>query len=124
MFDLFHRLKSPRKRVIIERQLEILKFLLEEGEMELTELFGRVVIHYQNLKKGESALIRDLDGLLALKAIYYRPEKPDKFFFGVRLNWPMEVTEDEFLEKYMHLPQAKTNSFLDSHDPLDENSED
>ncbi len=122
MYDLFHRLKSPRKRVIVERQLEILKFLLTEGETELTELIVRLRIYYQGLKKGGDALFRDLDGLLALKAIYYRIEKRKKYFFGVRLNWPMEVTEDEFLEAYIQLPQAKTNSFLDSHDPIDDDS--
>ena len=120
MYDLFHRLKSPRKRVIIERQLEILKFLLSEGETELSELVERLRIHYQSLKHKWEALVRDLDGLLALKAIYGRFDKPDKYFFGVRLNWPMEITEDEFLEKYLHLPQAKTHSFLDSHDPTDD----
>lgn len=122
MFDLFHRLKSPRKRVIANRQLEILKLLLSEDELELSDIFERLRIHYHHLKKRGDGLTRDLKGLLALKAIYLRVETPDRFMFGVRLDWPMEVTKHEFLEKYMQLPQAKTHSFLDHYKSPDENS--
>lgn len=122
MFDLFHRLKSPRKRVLVNRQLEILKLLLAEGEMELTDIFNRLEIHYHMLKNGGTGLGRDLNGLVALKAINIRAEEPDRYFFDVRLEWPTEVTEHDFLETYMQLPQAKTHSFLDQHKSRDEES--
>jgi hypothetical protein len=41
MFDLFTRLKTPRKRVLAERQLEILKILLSEEKIEWDELIKR-----------------------------------------------------------------------------------
>ena len=113
MFDLFTRLKTPRKRVLQDRQLEILKILLAEEKIEWTALIERMRAHY-NVKNPIKALVRDVDALTALKAVWVHKisDAPPRFLVGVRLEWPTEVTETEFFERVRKLPKAKTHSFL------------
>ncbi|MBW1764146.1 MAG: Fic family protein, partial [Deltaproteobacteria bacterium] len=68
MYDLFNRLQTPKKRVIVRRQLEILKILLSIDSMDLSELERRVIHHYE-VKNPYKAFIRDCNHLLWLKAI-------------------------------------------------------
>jgi len=111
MHDLFGRLKTPRKRVIAKRQLHILGMLLKEDTMELIDLFRRVEIHYRDLASPFKAFIRDLGALLILKAI--DAEKVGEHLdVSIRLEWPTEITETDFMERIKTLPKAKTLSFL------------
>ena len=114
MFDLFTRLKTPRKRVLAERQIEILKILLAaEEQIEWTDLIERTRALY-NVKNPVKALVRDVNNLTALKAARVTKigDGPARFLIGVRLEWPTEIIETEFFERVRKLPKAKTHSFL------------
>lgn len=113
MFDLFTRLRTPKKRVLQDRQLEILKILLAEEQIEWTALIERMRTHYK-VKNPIKALVRDVNNLTALKAawVHKMSDTPARFLVGVRLEWPTEVTETEFFERVRKLPKAKTHSFL------------
>jgi Fic family protein len=113
MFDLFHRLKTPRKRVIAERQIEILKLLLEVESLELEALALRTTPTYQKLKSPRKALIRDLNELIGLTAIRAKRLDGAKYAIEIRLEWPTEITETEFFNKLNQLPKAKTHPFLE-----------
>lgn len=112
MFDLFTRLKTRRTRVIAERQIEILKLLLKHESMELSELIEKSVTHYTSLKSPRKALIRDLNGLLGLRAIQAAAGADGTHRISVRLEWPTEITESKFFEYVNALPRARTHQFL------------
>lgn len=110
MYDLFIRMQTARKRVIAERQIEILKILLD-GSQTLDNLNKKVGLIYKELSNPQKALIRDLNYLLRLHAIRYTKEQNIYTFF-VRLEWATEITESEFFERIKKLPKAKGQSFL------------
>ncbi len=125
MLGLFHRLKSKRKRAIANRQVEILKLLLETDQpVELEQIATLTAATYAVLKNPRKALVRDLNDLIELKAIAFerrpilepppRPGGPARFehWLGVRLEWPTEITETELFRRLQALPKAKTHSFL------------
>jgi len=114
MFDLFNRLQTPRKRVIAEREIEILKVLLETDWLEYTELWKQVAHLYSGLTSTRKAWTRDLTHLIRLKAIKYEKlaDNKDKYRFAVRLEWPTEITETAFFESLKELPKSKTYNFL------------
>jgi Fic family protein len=112
MFDLFNRLKTPRKRVIAERQLAVLKLLLEHEALDLEVLATKSNSTYEKLKSPRKALIRDLNELIALKAIQAKRLDSGRFRIDVRLEWPTEITESEFFAQLNALPKAKTHPFL------------
>ncbi|HEX7559936.1 MAG TPA: hypothetical protein VF386_12100, partial [Usitatibacter sp.] len=111
MFHLFHRLKTPRKRIIAERQIEILKLLLDAESMELEALISRTAASYKGLKDARTAVIRDLNALIGLGAIGVA-KTGDQFHLAARLEWPTEITETQFFAQLKKLPKAKTHSFL------------
>ena len=111
MFDLFNTLKTPRKRVLADRQIGILEILLAEEKIEWTELIKRTRPLY-NVKNPLKALVRDVNALSSLRAAWVRKIADNRFLIGVRLEWPMEITETEFFEQVKKLPKAKTYSFL------------
>ncbi len=113
MFDLFGRLRSPRKRVIAQRQLEILKVLLDQdGVLSAAELMHRLAHVYRLLRKPMHALRRDLAGLDFLGAI--EPlERDGEKWVALKLDWPTEITETEFFRRTIKaLPRARTHRFL------------
>lgn len=112
MYDLFNRLKSPRKRVIADRQIAILTLLLD-NEMTFTELVKDMRDHYKTLKNPLKALNRDVNGLIQLQAIKVSPMGDGEYRISVRLEWPTEITETEFFRRTKELPKAKTHGFLD-----------
>jgi Fic family protein len=112
MFDLFKRLRTPRKRVMAERHLEILKALLESDSMMFEDLFKKLDFHYRPLGRPSKAFIRDLNYLIRLEAIGFEKVEPTSYRFWVRLEWPTEVTETEFFAKVKAMPKAKTHTFL------------
>ncbi|MBT4092941.1 MAG: Fic family protein [Nitrospinaceae bacterium] len=112
MYDLFTRLKTPRKRVIAERQLEILTLLLEVDDMTLGEIFSRTRGRYGHLKNPRSALIRDLIELIHLKAIGFDDKSDGGAKVFVRLEWPTEITETQFFESLKTLPKSKSHPLL------------
>jgi Fic family protein len=114
MFDLFQRLESPRKRVIAERQLAILKVLLNAQGQKLTlaEVLQRTKPAYAALNSGGRAQIRDLNGLLALGALQIERSKESVLALHLNLDWPAQITESEFAARVKDLPKAKTHPFL------------
>ena len=99
--SLFGQLRSPRRRVIAERQLQILEVLLTGGPMELRDLLHRTAVHYNALKFLERAQMRDVVGLFILDAIAIEDGR-----FQVNLAWPQQVSESELLERYESMPVA------------------
>lgn len=112
MFDLFLRLKTARKRVIAERQIKILKLLLDVDFLTLDDLEKQTSSAYSKLSNPFTALIRDINALIQLRAVFFRKLENDRYEIFVRLEWPTEITETEFFKKTKEMPKAKTHGFL------------
>jgi Fic family protein len=110
MYNLFIRLQSSRRRVIAERQVEILKVLLDSPHI-LDNLHKKVSHLYRNLSNPTKAFYRDVNILITLKAIGYTKNVNVHNMF-VRLEWATEITESEFFKQSKELPKAKSHSFL------------
>ena len=102
--SLFGRLRSPRRRVLAERQLQVLDILLDGGPIGGSDLINQAHIHYQGLKFPGHALGRDLGDLFVLGAIAM-----DDGRISVNLDWPQQFSESELLERYEKLPSAASN---------------
>ena len=109
---MFGRLITPRKRVIAERQIKILKLLLENEKMDEREIYERVKNSYAYLQNPLKAFIRDIIGLYNLKTIEILHDDQKKMYFHIRLEWPKEITEPEFDKTIKSLPKAKTYSLF------------
>lgn len=113
MFDLFKRLRTPRKRVMAERQIEILKVLLEAEELPFGELTQKTRHLYGNLGNPQKALSRDVVYLVQLGAVRFKMDEPaPALAVAIRLEWPTEITETEFFKRARQMPKAKTDGFL------------
>jgi len=110
--DLFGRLKSPRRRVMSDRHVQLLNLLLDEEEMKLSDLKTRTA-HFYRVKNPYKALIRDLNVLIELGAIAAKrlPEEED-FLISIRLEWPTKITDTEFFRRVKKMPKAKVHGFL------------
>jgi hypothetical protein len=111
MYDLFNRLKSDKKRVLAQRQIEILKLLLDNDSMDFSQLSDDILRHYLPLKNFNKAIFRDLAQLFSLGAIEWEERKidgKDSRRIKLRLQWPTEITETAFFEKVKKFPKAKT----------------
>lgn len=112
--DLFGRLRSPRKRVMSARHVQLLNLLLDEGAMTLSTLRSRAFSFY-TVRNPEKAMIRDLNYLLALEAIQVeRTGEPERRTIGVDLDWPTRITETEFFRRVKEMPKGKLYGFLSS----------
>lgn len=112
MFDLFARMPTPRKHVIAERQLDILKILLDAEWTDWHQLIKQTSAIYSRLKNPLNAIVRDVNSLSSLGAISVEKLETGRFRLAVRLQWPSEITETDFFKKIGELPKAKTLSFL------------
>jgi len=114
MFDLFNRLESTRKRVIKERQIEILKLFLKTETMELPQIIRAALPHYKGLKDAHKAVIRDLNSLLHIRALELQVsgDQGKRYDLTIRLEWATEITETDFFERLRSLPKAKTYALL------------
>ena len=112
MLDLFHRLKTTRKRVIGKRQAEILNILLDSDRMDLEELITKTASTYKELKSSRTAVFRDLNQLVGLGTISAQQKEGGGYILSVRLEWPTEITETQFFEQVKKLPKGKTHTFL------------
>ena len=112
MYELFGRLKSKRKRVIAERQLEILKILLDVDSMEIDRLRKITENTYNKLKSPWGGLVRDLLNLAELNAIAIKQIGEGRYEVAVNPEWPTRLTETDFFAKMKQYPKAKTLSFL------------
>ena len=112
MHDLFRRLQSKRKRVIAQRQIEILELLLQKDSMALNDLIADTRQSYGALKKPVHALSRDLSQLEYLKAVTIRPDAKNGLRVELRLEWPTEITQTDFFERLKSFPKAKASPLL------------
>src|SRR5438128_595479 len=117
MHDLFVRLQSTRKRVIVKRQLILLENLLSiEGRIEFFQLAESIREHYASRKKPYDAIVRDINRLHFLGAVQIDREEPEpkkyKWYIKVRLDWPSTITETKLFSMLSNLPKSKTYGFL------------
>lgn len=112
MYELFNRLDSPRKRVIKERQIELLKFLLEVETMDWHDLRRKMEPYYAKVTNFQRTIVRDVGGLIDLGAVAVNETSKGKYSMSARLQWPQEITESDFFRKVHMLPKGKTHSFL------------
>ncbi|MEO8677702.1 MAG: Fic family protein [Vicinamibacterales bacterium] len=108
--DLFGRLKSPRKRVMSARHVQLLNWLLERQQATLVDLTHHTQ-HLYRLKNPDLALIRDLNYLLHLGAIIGHRDE-DRVMVLANLDWPIEITETEFFKRVKAMPKGKVHGFL------------
>jgi Fic family protein len=109
MHDLFGRLRSPRKRLIVERQLFVLNTLLPVETMTIRELLDKTGPKYDTLKSGLKGFIRDMNALFDLGAVKLGPKGET---VTINLDWPTEMTESEFFDRVKKMPTATTSSWL------------
>ena len=103
--SLFGRLRSPRRRVIAERQLRLTETLLGTDSMNLDDLIVQTSTHYASLKFPIRAFVRDFVGLVSLSAVSY-----DDGNVAVDLDWPRKFSESELLDRYERMPPAASAS--------------
>ena len=99
--SLFGQLRSSRRRVIGERQLCILDALMDRGPTQLFDLLDRPPSYYGNLKFPERAVMRDMIGLLHLKAVSVQGGE-----IVVNLDWPQQFSESVLLDQMERMPTA------------------
>lgn len=100
--SLFGQLRSPRRRVLAERQLQVLESLLDSPIQDITDLLHRTGGEYRNLKYPRRAWVRDVSNLLDLGAVRI----DDDGTITLNLDWPQELSESELLHRYENLPSA------------------
>ncbi|MBI4515642.1 MAG: Fic family protein [Deltaproteobacteria bacterium] len=112
--DLFGRLRSPRKRVMSSRHVQLLNLLLDAEEITLADLVPRTR-HFYTVKNPHKALIRDLNYLIGLQAMNAkRLEDRAGFLLSINLDWPTQITETEFFRRVRDMPKGKVYGFLSS----------
>jgi Fic family protein len=114
MYSLLSRLETKRKRVIGERQIEILKILLELEQAKVFDLFKKTQFAYRPVKDGIKAFARDISQLEVLQAAKLSDNPhdfPDRTV-SINLDWPQEIEEGEFLRRMKAMPKGKTFKFL------------
>ena len=99
--SLFGQLRSPRRRVLAERQLQTLELLLNVGPLEIGDLTGRIQVHYANLKHPFRAKVRDLAWLLTLGAVLLEGSR-----IGINTDWPQQSSESSLADQWEQLPTA------------------
>ena len=108
--SLFERLRTPRRRVLADRQLQVLEILLDSGPLLIKDLARHIIVPYINLKYPERALARDINGLFKLDTIHViNSEDINKVMLDVNLNWPQQFSESELVERYENMPSAASS---------------
>ena len=102
---LFGQMRSPRRRVLAERQLHILNVLLDGDSIDLVNLLTQSQPQYERLKHPIHALTRDIFGLLQLGAISLDLDN-EGAQITLNLDWPQELSDSELLERYENMPSA------------------
>ena len=70
--SLFGQLRSPRRRVLVERQLQVLETLLDSDSVGGVDLIRRTETYYRDLKYPDRAYVRDVIELYDLGALEFR----------------------------------------------------
>lgn len=112
MDDLFNRLRTPKKRVIADRQVEILKLLMKDEQIEWMKLAKIAEGIHRSLANPMKALVRDINYLAALGAVIVWKDKKEQIQIKLNLDWPAQITETKFFEITREFPRAKSRSFI------------
>ena len=99
--SLVSKLKSPRRRALGDRQLRIIRVLLESGSLEWGEFVERVRANYGGLKFGRRAIARDLADLWSVSAIRVSEDR-----VSMDLHWPRKFSEPDLLTRHENLPSG------------------
>lgn len=99
--SLFGQMRSPRRRVLADRQLWMLETLLDTGPIDPDTFFDRTLDHYKGLKHQSRAQLRDVVGLIRINAVSFDDE-----LLYVNLQWPQEMSQSELIQQYEDLPSA------------------
>ena len=113
--ELFGRLESTRRRVIVTRQLELLSHLhAKKAPVEWRSLVADAKQLYAKRKDRPAAMARDVSKLLALGAVWIEWDQAGQKqpLISVNIDWPSEITETEFFERIKKLPKSKDYAFL------------
>lgn len=103
--SLFGQLRSPRRRVLAERQLQILDILMGSDSTEVDSLLTNAYPYYRHLKYPERAVVRDIMGLWELEAIFIQDNQ-----ITFNLDWPQQFSESELLNRYENMPTAASTN--------------
>lgn len=112
MYDLFNRLEAPRTRVIKDRQVELLKILLDVDSLDWHDFVGKAKGHYAGIETFGKILMRDVQKLIQIGAIEIETVGERKWNIAIRPKWPQEITETDFYQKIREVPKGKTYPFL------------
>ena len=105
--SLFGQPRSPRRRVLAERQLQILDTLVDGDSTDFTDLLSHEMPQYAHLKHPNLALVRDIIGLYDLGAISIDVGSNK---ITLNLDLPQQFSESELLERYEGMPTAASTS--------------
>jgi Fic family protein len=113
--DLFGRLKSPRKRVMSARHVQVLNLLLAQGALGADALIHQTA-HLYTVKNPLKALNRDVSYLVFLGAVTLLPATDPSVgsLIEANLEWPTQITETEFFQRVRQMPKGKVHGFLSS----------
>ena len=98
---LFGQLRSPRRRILAERQIELLDLLLHNSSVDMRDFIAHAMPYYRNLKHQERALARDLIALINLGAVTF-----SDYQILVNLEWPYQLSQSELLARYEKMPSS------------------
>lgn len=104
--SLFGQLRTPRRRVLAERQLCLLEALLDSPSLDIKSLIGLTANQYGHLRYPDRAWVRDMRNLLDVGAI----EIDGDGIITVNLGWPQQTSESDLLHRYENLPSAVSAS--------------
>lgn len=107
--SLFGQLRSERRRILGQRQLQVLNILLDGDITDLGGLIRAALQHYADLKFPRRAIARDLGELLALNAITL-DDSDDSDAIAVNLDWPQQFAASDLLELYERAPSAASSN--------------
>ena len=104
--SLFGKLNSPRRRALAERQIQLIRALLESDSLNWGQFVERVQGHYGGLKFPLRAIARDVKDLWSVGAIKVSNES-----ISMDLEWPRRFSDSDLLSRYENLPSdsPKTN---------------
>ena len=119
MTELFTKLETSRKRVIADRQMEILNLLLDSIELPIREVLRATTHCYRDLDNPQKAVIRDINGLLGLGAIELINPRENGLPIRLKicLDWPTKISESTFLERVANMQTSKLHQALSTSRP-------
>lgn len=99
--SLFGQLRSPRRRVLAERQLKMLDTLLDSDHMTIPDFIANTLTNYRDLRHPYRAQVRDAIGLIELGAVEINGDH-----IQAKMEWPQQFSQSELLDRFEDMPSA------------------